>query len=96
MPKNRTLSVLSFSRAAISGIWLDEGEPLVWPIDLMHFDSYSVSDIRWKFVLNCQGLELVGNRSGPKILFRRQDNEVRAGAASPVDRTRLQPTGPPA
>lgn len=46
----------NFANAIMIDTWEDPDEDLVWPLDIIGFDSYPCGS-RWKFVLNCAVVE---------------------------------------
>jgi len=57
----------SFTSAVIESIDEDEVERDTWPLDIIGFDCYRQGD-RWKFVLNCGGVEWCWNSEWPSLV----------------------------
>jgi hypothetical protein len=63
VPSNVTAK---FPNAVMTDTWEDTDERLVWPLDIIGFDS-SPCGSRWKFVLNCDTVEWIWESEWPVL-----------------------------
>ena len=66
-PGGTALSVLKFTDARITSIWVDEKDTIEWPLELIGFDCYAANP-DWRFVLNCSCIEFCWTSGWPSKL----------------------------
>jgi hypothetical protein len=63
------VKVAEFRESKITSIevYADDPDDLNLPWDIIGFDSYPLSESRWKFVLHCAGIEYVFESRWPTV-----------------------------